>query len=296
MSGSKGFTLVELSIAFIIIVLLLAGAMIPLTTQIELRGIADTQRSMEQVREAIIGFAQANGRLPCPAPGNLAAGTANAGVEALNGGMPNRTCAAAFGVVPWATLGVPETDSWGRRFSYGVSPAFADESGVGTWATDVGTVPPSPQNQNQPCPTVPPAPAPSAPASFALCTLGDIAVFTRGDATTTAAPLAVALPAIIISHGKNGFGAWQTNGSQLNLAPAGTDETRNLSGNPNATPLGGYSSRAFYSRKQTPGAAGCVDPPYGSTNTAPACEFDDLVVMITSNALVARMVAAGRLP
>ena len=81
MIRSKGFTLVELSVAFIIIVLLLAGAMIPLSTQIELRGVADTQRSMDQIREAIIGFAQANGRLPCPADGSLASGAANAGME-----------------------------------------------------------------------------------------------------------------------------------------------------------------------------------------------------------------------
>lgn len=296
MTRSKGFTLVELSVAFIIIVLLLAGAMIPLTTQIELRGVADTQRSIDQIREAIIGFAQANGRLPCPAAGNLAAGTANAGTEALSGGAPNRTCTAAFGVVPWATLGVPETDSWGRRFSYAVSPVFADESGTGTWATSTGSAPTSPGDQNQPCPTVPPSPAPSAPTSFALCTLGDIAVFTRAGLTTTAVPLAVALPAVIISHGKNGFGAWQTNGTQLNPIPAGTDEARNLSGTPNATPPGGYPSRAFYSHAQTPGAAGCVDPPFGSANAAPACAFDDIVVVITSNALIARMVAAGRLP
>src|SRR6266581_4002969 len=117
MNPSRGFTLAELAVAVAIIGLLLAGALIPFSTQIDVRNTADTQRAMESVREAIIGFAQANGRLPCPADGSIAAGLANAGTEQLIG----TSCTAFFGVVPWATLGAPETDAWGRRFSYRVS-------------------------------------------------------------------------------------------------------------------------------------------------------------------------------
>ncbi len=75
MSKSKGFSLVELAVALAIIALLLAGALIPLSTQIDVRNGADTQRSIESIRDAIIGFAQANGRLPCPANGATPAGT-----------------------------------------------------------------------------------------------------------------------------------------------------------------------------------------------------------------------------
>src|SRR6266849_5991488 len=81
MSRSKGFSLVELAVALAIIALLLAGALIPLSTQIEVRNVADTRRAMESIREAIVGFAQANGRLPCPADGSIAAGAAGAGTE-----------------------------------------------------------------------------------------------------------------------------------------------------------------------------------------------------------------------
>jgi len=83
MSRSKGFSLVELAVALAIIALLLAGALIPLSTQIEVRNAADTQRAMESIREAIVGFAQANGRLPCPADGSIAAGAAGAGTEQI---------------------------------------------------------------------------------------------------------------------------------------------------------------------------------------------------------------------
>jgi len=298
MSRSKGFSLVELAVALAIIALLLAGALIPLSTQIDVRNGADTQRTMDSVRDALIGFAQANGRLPCPADGSLAAGAAGAGIEQVSGNscvtVNSASCTAINGaaipcsVVPWATLGTPETDAWGRRFSYRVSPIFADLNAAGTWATT------TPAAQNQPCV---PTPVPTAPTSFALCSLGSIAVFTRGGASTTAVVSGAALPAVIVSHGKNGFGAWQPNGTRLNPIPVGNDEAANTSGgNTTAIPPGGYSSWTFYSRTPTPAAAGCVDPVPGATNAAPACEFDDIVVMISSSALIARMVAAGRLP
>ena len=310
MSKSKGFSLVELAVALAIIALLLAGALIPLSTQIEVRNAADTQRAMESIREAIVGFAQANGRLPCPADGSIAAGAAGAGTEQI-GLSSCFNVGGTFGVVPWATLGVPETDAWGRRFSYRVAPAFADKVSLATWNTIKNTSgysappppptylpqttssPDSPQNQSPLCHLI------TAPtfSSFALCTLGDIAVFTRGGSTTTAVPLGTALPAVFISHGKNGFGAWQTTGIRLSPVPAGNDEAANVNGNTTATPSGGYSSWAFYSRTRAPAAAGCVDPAPGAPlNAAPACEFDDIVMMISSNALIARMVAAGRLP
>jgi hypothetical protein len=129
--------------------------------------------------------------------------------------------------------------------------------------------------------------------------LGDIAVFTRGSSTTTAVPLGTALPAVFISHGKNGFGAWQTNGNRLNPIPTGNDEAANVNGNTQATPLPsppGYTSWAFYSRTRAPAVTDCADPVPGTTNGKPPCEFDDIVVTISTNALVARMVAAGKLP
>ena len=298
MIRGRGFSLVELAVALAIIALLLAGALIPLSTQIDVRNSADTQRSMESIREAIIGFAQANGRLPCPADGSIAAGAAGAGTELIAGNScaaaNSASCTAINGatipcwVVPWATLGTPETDAWGRRFSYRVSPAFADTFANGTWATT------TPVAQNPGCT---PTPAPTAPTSFALCSLGNIAVLTRSGTSTTAVVSGAALPAVIISHGKNGFGAWLTNGIRLNPIPVGNDEAANADGNTQvAPPAVGYQSIALYSRTPTPAAAGCVDPVPPATSTAPACEFDDIVVMISSSALITRMVAAGRLP
>jgi prepilin-type N-terminal cleavage/methylation domain-containing protein len=273
MIESKGFSLVELAVALAIIALLIAGALIPLSTQMDVRNVADTQRSMESIRDAITGFAQANGRLPCPANGTIAAGAAGAGTEMLSGASPNTTCTNAFGVTPWATLGVPEVDGWGRRFSYWVSPIFADGLGVGTYNNTF------PSAQNPACTAPIPTPTQS---SFALCSLGSFTVNTRNESTHAANAAGLALPAVIISHGKNGFGAFTPGGLTLS-APVGADEIANATHTAAAT--------TFFSRTPTQSASPCSDA------AGPAfCEFDDIVVMITSNVLIARMVAAGKLP
>ena len=64
---AHGFTLIEMAVAMFIIALLLGSILVPLQTQIESRNFESTQRMLDQAREAIIGFAAANGRLPCPA-------------------------------------------------------------------------------------------------------------------------------------------------------------------------------------------------------------------------------------
>jgi prepilin-type N-terminal cleavage/methylation domain-containing protein len=274
MNRCKGFTLAEMAVAVVILALLLFGALVPFSAQVDIRSVADTRRTMDSIKDAIIGFTQANGRLPCPADGTIVAGTASAGAELLSGASPNTTCTAAFGVVPWATLGVPETDSWGRRFSYWVSPIFADGIGVGTFNNTF----PSPQNPACPIPIIP-APTQS---SFALCSLGSFTVNTRSESTYAATAVGSALPAVIISHGKNGNGAYTPTGSIL-AAPTGADEIANAN---HAT-----GANTFFSRTPTPSSSPCNDAAGPSF-----CEFDDTVVMISSSVLIARMVAAGRLP
>lgn len=304
----KGFTLAEMSIAVVILALLLFSAMVPFATQVDIRNIADTRRSMDSTMDAIVGFTLANGRLPCPADGSIPAGTTGAGTEQLNpagtacANVNSASCTAVVGagiscsVVPWVTLGTPETDAWGHRFSYRVSPAFADYNAAGTWATATTTIPSSPGNQSAvaTCPTTNPLPA--APTSFALCTLGDIALYSRS--VSASVPSGSALPVVLISHGKNGKGAWLPTGLRTAAAPAGTDEAANANGNTTAMPVPGtYLQRSFYNRNPTPAAGGCVDPtPPGTASGAPLCEFDDIVTTVSSSTLIGRMVSAGRLP
>jgi prepilin-type N-terminal cleavage/methylation domain-containing protein len=114
----RGFTLVEIAIVLIVVGLLIGGLITPLSTQLEQRRVADTQRAMEEAREALIGFAALNGYLPCPAI------SATNGLEARDGERCSGERRAGF--LPWATLGMPKLDSWGHIFMYSVTPDFAD--------------------------------------------------------------------------------------------------------------------------------------------------------------------------
>ena len=293
MRKCQGFTLVELAIALFVIGLLLAGALIPLSTQMEVRSIADTRRVMDQINEALIGYAQANGYLPCPAIATTPTGTVVAGLSA---GVANPTCTTAaslVGVVPWSTLGVPETDAWGRRFTYRVAAVFSDAIASNTFDTDIGTTVPTPPASQSPSCTVA---STLTQSSFALCSLGEIAVLNR---TTDAAynkptpgVLGSGLAAAFVSHGRNGYGGYQTSGAQIAGVTANTDEAYNVAGGLSSAVTGSHNSYAFFNRTPAAYTAGCSDIAAGS----PLCEFDDIVYMISSPTLVSRMVSAGRLP
>jgi prepilin-type N-terminal cleavage/methylation domain-containing protein len=79
LSRSSGFTLVELAMVLFIVSLLIGGLLMPLSAQNEVRGRQETDRALANIREALIGFAAINGRLPCPADRTIASGVANAG-------------------------------------------------------------------------------------------------------------------------------------------------------------------------------------------------------------------------
>lgn len=102
---TKGFTLIEMAIVLLVVTLLLGGLLVPLTTQIEQRKISETQKFLADAKEALIGFAIANGRLPCPAAPN-STGTE----DPLGGGACNHPY---DGFLPAVTLGLSNVDSSG---------------------------------------------------------------------------------------------------------------------------------------------------------------------------------------
>ena len=90
--------------------------LVPLAMQVEQRRISDTERSLNEVRDAIMGFAAVNGRLPRPATSST-------------NGVERGTCtseANCTGFVPWTTLGITQLDAYGKLIRYSVTPAFAD--------------------------------------------------------------------------------------------------------------------------------------------------------------------------
>lgn len=242
---TNGFTLVEIAIVMAIVALLLGGLLVPLSAQVDAQRNSETVKAMSEIREALMGFALANGRLPCPADPTIATGAADAGKERP---LPC-TGANAQGVVPWTTLGIPETDAWGRRYTYRVTEVFADAIGDNTFGKD---------DQGNNC-----IPAASPPeSSFALCSVGDLEVKDAKNGND----IATKIPAVVISHGKNGYGAYTPQGTQTGTTGADDDEKENSD----------------------------VDKKFVSH--VPTSTFDDQVTWISTNILKNRMVAAGKLP
>jgi prepilin-type N-terminal cleavage/methylation domain-containing protein len=244
----RGFTLVEIAVAIFIITILLGSILVPLTTQVEQRQVSETQKMLEDIKEALIGHAIAKGYLPCPDRTSGGTGTANDtandGVEDY--GTPTAgVCfsTSASGNVPWVTLGLGASDPWGNRFRYRVDTDFAHHTTL-----------------------------------FVFTTAADLCVGPTVAACGTPLPtrLTAASPdgavAVILSHGKNGFGAMNALTNAARPAPTSADELDNAPG-----------GSTFTSRPITPA---------GST----AGEFDDVVTWLGKYTLFNRMVAAGKLP
>src|SRR5688572_15259529 len=96
---SRGFSLVELAVVLAVVGLLLGSLMYTLQAQTEQRAREETQRRLEQAREALLGYAVANGRLPCPAS------AASAGIESDNPSGSNICTNPYDGFLPSVTLG-----------------------------------------------------------------------------------------------------------------------------------------------------------------------------------------------
>ena len=248
-SMGHGFTLIEIAIVLFIVTLLMGGLLPTLSGQIEQRRNSDTGKQLNEIKDALIGYAVMNGRLPCPAAPNTS------GVESPVGGG---ACTNFYnGFVPAATLGLAGTDSagyvvdsWGNRIRYAVtswnssSPAFSD---VFTTANGMSTV----------------GITSLAPTSLAVCSssAGISSSSCGSGAWLTSSTNGV--PAVIFSTGKNG-----AQGS----TGIGSDEMANLDANP-----------TFVSHLPT--AKGAANG-----------YFDDIVIWISPNVLINRMVAAGKLP
>lgn len=112
---AHGFTLLELSISLLIIGLLSSGLLLGLSAQRNISDSLAAQHQLDEIRETLVGFALANGRLPCPAKAQLASSEIQAGKE---------DCTLQHGVIPWVSLAIQESDPWGNRFSYYASDRF----------------------------------------------------------------------------------------------------------------------------------------------------------------------------
>lgn len=229
-----GFSLIELAVTLFILTLLIGSILFPLTAQIDQSRVSRTERQLEQIKEALIGYAIINGNMPCPAVSSTNGAEDRTGTSCTGG--------KRIGFLPWVTLGIDQADAWDNLFRYSVS---------GTHTISDPTT------------------------NFTLDDTGDITIKTRNNAGALVnLSNSPAIPVVIMSPGKNGFGATTREGTPR-FTPGGWagDEKENAN-----------KFDEFIWRIRTERTA------------APGGEFDDIVAWITPNILNSRMVAAGRLP
>lgn len=260
-----------MTIVLLIVSILMGGMMAMLSTQVEQRKWNDTQSRLEAARDAILGYAIANGRLPCPA--NSTPASAGAEVRQASGTYIN-DCGAlnnnpatnkhdyyggvvagvTYGLLPAVTLGYQPVDSqgfaldaWGNRIRYALSSTFSVASPNTTNFTNASTLKTSGVS--------------FLPDDLVVCSASPTTVTNTVCDANTSVTNQNTVVAIIFSTGKNGA----TGGT-------GTNEARNLDAN-----------ALFVSRTPDP-------------VTATGGEFDDQVLWISVGTLYSKLIAAGVLP
>jgi prepilin-type N-terminal cleavage/methylation domain-containing protein len=261
-----GFTLIELAVVVLVVGLLIGSLLVPLSTQVDQRNITETQRRLEDAREALIGYAVATGRLPCPA-----SSTSN-GVEALTSGECSTSTATGIydGFVPGVTLGLNNLDSSGylidawptnqSRIRYAVADIKLPPSSGGTpHALTTNNTPYAMRlagiNAIGATTSSPPGPYLIVCASATGIVTGVNPTCGPTSTNTVAGGNAVF---VVYSLGKNG------------AATSGIDEAANTNGD-----------RLFISK---------------GFSSASAASFDDQLVWVSNYTLISRLIAAGMLP
>ncbi len=245
----RGFSLLELSVALIIISLLLGFGMTAGKDALEGSDRVSTQQRMATIQKALDNFARQNGYLPCPAKRSLAPGTSGFGEESraatvctAAGDIANVPIAPGtpviyIGAVPVATLGLPDAyaaDAWTNKFLYAVGMEF------------VGS-PTSYEVSDGPITVM----------------YGDVSGTNYAITTDRAGDPGAAAAYVVLSHGPDGKGAYPLNGTAVGKACGAT--TNNDVANCDDT------DATFY------------DTEYNDGTNAPTF-FDDYVVW-SSNAL-----------
>jgi len=196
MKQTHGFTLVEMAIVLVIFGLLLSAFLAPLSAQRDLKDYTNTQNSLEEIKESLIGYALSHGYFPCPAKSVTDGREDRSGTTCTDHG----TGPIRVGALPWAELGVPQLDSWNHLYRYSVTLAYADSG---------------------------------AKISLSPLTARDITIQTR-DSAGAVQNLTNGndIPVVIMSMGKNGVWGYANDGTQVtDVSATNVDEDTNGNGN-----------------------------------------------------------------
>lgn len=271
MKAQQGFTLIELAIVLVIVTLLVGGLAMPLSAQIEARRISETRKTLEEAREAILGYAMSH----------LVASACSCAYSSGTIDPSASTCPVSICPTTGSlTLSLPITrhflpcpdqlddgDASTTNDGDGIEEARTagacpQEEGYLPWVTLATASQDAWGNRLRYAATLS---FTNSATGFSNTTGGSKQVCRTSAGGCPVGNVAQAVPVVIISYGPNGWGARNVNNSTLS-APTSADEMENTN-----------SNDAFVSR-----------PP----SKAPVDEFDDLVVWISRLVLISRVCPA----
>lgn len=215
-----GFSLLELAIVLVISGILLNYGLKTTMAYVEGESRKITRDRLAAIEEALVLFASRQKRLPCPADASLGETSTSNGLEQLDTPGNTTTCKGGiqYSAVPWRELGISQEvalDGWRRKITY---RAHNGNKGVtrpnGLDMKNCQASGTNPQTETTDCSAVSPFHRPTAFLSGKGLTVNS------GDPTDKLMPLTSdsgGAAFVLVSHGKDGLGAYLTNGARLPL-------------------------------------------------------------------------------
>lgn len=179
------FTMVELAVVLVIIALMM-GQFIKFSIEGQ-KNLKEqvTKEKIAFIMQAIEDYAKANNRIPCPADGSLLLNDAEYGLEDISSGnCDNISSGLSFGVVPIHELNI---DLKYMTDGWGRKFSYIIDEDLTSSL--------------------------SAPSNIEIRSINDSGATSTSNASV-----------VVISHGENGFGAWNARGgSTYKTVPSGAD-------------------------------------------------------------------------
>lgn len=275
----RGFSLVELAIVVLIVSILLTMGLAAFSVQVDTAALSATQKRQEAIKDALIAYLRKNRRLPCPETTGLAGGgTSPTGRENRTNGLPpdpSFLCTSYVGTLPWLDLGLPKDaalDGYGNFHTYFVSSAAAGDP---DWTLTAN---------------------PGMTTGFGTGSPGRFAITHNGQTTGVDAslyPLPALAAVVLVSHGKNGFGAITEKGTR-NVDSADASELANQ------PPVAAAAAQLWSPQVSAPidySAMGMRPPAVTNTlvtgSTTAGGTFDDVVLVLRPDDLLAPIIKDG---
>jgi len=218
---NKGFSLLEIMIALLIMSVLLFGVAYTAQTARNFEQYTENKQYMNRVHDSLLTFVQVNGFLPCP-------DTNGDGTENRNLAVP--ACNDANGRLPFLDLGVAETDAWGQPIFYAVNRDTDNIGGTSDIAS-VGNSASYFNNQNAPVFgfNTPPVgnTLTGAAGNYSVC--GERTPLNLAACATANVLIEGSAVAVVVSFGQNGATTWAgiVGGGNTNLANAEAENADN---------------------------------------------------------------------